>query len=265
MSSIDTLRAAEQLAELQRGSRPLVVPHAWDAGSARVLERAGAAVIGVAAADVAWSLGSDRAEQLVLDELLGVCARICRSIAVPATLDLRETHGAADEPRALVEALDGFGMAGITLPDAPGRDVARYVAAYRAAACRAGARLFVEAHIEAPAASAPTRADRAARYADVARRARACVAAGADGVLVTGVDWAEVVSLARELPVPVGVDVSDGWAPPVHALARAGVRRVVLGRAMLRSALAALRTITVEVLDRGSYDVMSRDAHDDAA
>ena len=37
--------------------RPLVLPNAWDASSARVIERAGALAIATTSAGVAWALG----------------------------------------------------------------------------------------------------------------------------------------------------------------------------------------------------------------
>jgi 2-methylisocitrate lyase-like PEP mutase family enzyme len=167
---------------------------------------------------------------------------VCRAVDVPVTVDLGDALGRVDVPRDFVAALVDCGVVGVTIADG-----SAHVEAVRAWAARSGVRPFIEARV-----------DRAARYHETVRRARACVCAGADGVVVPGLDAAGVVRLARDVSAAVGVDVGDGWAPTVHCLARAGVRRVSLGRGALRSALATLRDVAVEAIDRGSYDVMSR-------
>jgi 2-methylisocitrate lyase-like PEP mutase family enzyme len=75
-------------------------------------------------------------------------------------------------------------------------------------------------------------------------------------VFVPGLDTGDMVPFARGLTLPVGVDVADGWAPAVHGLARAGIRRLMLGEAPMRSALTLFREIAREAIDRGSYCVM---------
>lgn len=250
---------ADGFLRLFHGPAPLVLPSAWDPGTARLVEQAGAAAVALSAAGVAWSLGSSAVQPLRDEELLAVCERVCRSIAVPVTVDLRGAADRAHDLPELVEALAARGIAGLTLPHSPRLDDdRRRLGAVRAAAHRANVRLHVAAHVAAEGAPRSPRSAREAHWGETVRRARACADAGADSVLVTGLDWGEVVSLVRELPVPVGVDVGDGWAPPVHAFARAGVRLVALGLGPLRTAMGALRTVAVEAIDRGSYDLLNR-------
>ncbi len=60
----------------------LVLPNAWDAASARIIEQAGAKAIATTSAGMAWSLGYADGEQLPLNELLAASARIGRVVSV---------------------------------------------------------------------------------------------------------------------------------------------------------------------------------------
>ena len=251
-------RVGRLLSLLQRPA-PLILPSAWDAGTARLLEHAGAAAVAVSAAAVAWSFGCSGGQPLRDEELVAACARVCRSVALPVTADLRGVPDAAQDVPALVDALVARGVVGLTLPDArrPDDDW-RLLDAVRASARRSDVPLHVTAHVGADGAPNATRSERLARWRETLCRARACAEAGADGVLITGLDWAAVVSLVRELPVPVCVDIGGVWAPPAHGLALAGVRCIALGIGPLRAAVGALRGVAVEAFERGSYDLMNR-------
>ena len=73
---------------LHGGPDPLVLVNAWDAASARIVERAGATAIGTTSAGMAWSLGYADGECLPASELLPACARICRVSGVPVSVDI---------------------------------------------------------------------------------------------------------------------------------------------------------------------------------
>ncbi|HEY9065793.1 MAG TPA: isocitrate lyase/phosphoenolpyruvate mutase family protein, partial [Burkholderiaceae bacterium] len=93
------------------GAKPLVLVNAWDAASARLLERAGSSVIATTSAGMAWSLGHADGEQLPGDELVAACARICRVAGgrLPVSVDIERGYGRdADEVCALVRTLIGL-------------------------------------------------------------------------------------------------------------------------------------------------------------
>jgi 2-methylisocitrate lyase-like PEP mutase family enzyme len=255
---------ADRFVALLARERSLVLPSAWDAGSARLLERAGARAIAIQLDDIAWSLGHDSWASAP-DDVVAACARICRAVGdVPVTIDLSTASGSAGlgAPRDathLLRALIAAGIAGVTASGSAivgGSAQSNALLASRDA--RAGIRLFIEARVDPPTVDPDARRHRTGRYDEMLGLARACMAAGADGVLLSGAYAAEAVRLVRDVSVPVSVDVGDGWAPPVQIFASAGVRSVRLGRGPLQAASALVQRVATEVLERGTYDLMSR-------
>jgi len=79
---------------LHRAGRPLLLPNAWDAGSAAMFAGMGFDAIATTSGGLAWSLGHADGEQLPLQELLAVVRRIVRVVDVPVTVDLEAGFGA---------------------------------------------------------------------------------------------------------------------------------------------------------------------------
>lgn len=247
---------------LHAAHMPVVLVSVWDAGGARLLQRSGAQAIAVSSAGIAWSLGYARDGRLPPHELVGTCARICGVTHVPLAVDLGVSSAwSADEMRSTVRSLIDLGIVGIDIAEGTGPSddhttahLCERLAMLRALAAKMNARLFLNARIDCYAAAQCG----AVRREEASRRAHAYAAAGADGILIPGLDAGDMVPFARAQTIPVGVDVADGWTPAVHGLARAGIRRVMLGDAAMRSALTLFREIARETIDRGSYRVLSK-------
>jgi 2-methylisocitrate lyase-like PEP mutase family enzyme len=95
--------------------RPLVLPNAWDAASARSVVAAGFSAVATTSGGVASSLGFDDHEGAPVDEMFAAAARIARSVEVPVTVDLEAGYGLdADE---IVQRLIVSRIAGINLED----------------------------------------------------------------------------------------------------------------------------------------------------
>src|SRR5687768_6878744 len=71
----------------------LVLPNAWDAMSARVIEDAGARAIATTSAGVAWALGRTDGEGLTRDQMINAIERITRVVRVPVTADVERGYG----------------------------------------------------------------------------------------------------------------------------------------------------------------------------
>jgi 2-methylisocitrate lyase-like PEP mutase family enzyme len=139
---------AEKAARFRRlhDARPLVLPNAWDAASARVIELAGAPAIATTSAGVSWSLGRGDGERLDRGEMIAAVRRIVAVVAVPVTADIESGYGdgtaedVAETVRAVIEA----GAVGINLEDSIGRKLlpaerqAERIRAARAAAAGPG-------------------------------------------------------------------------------------------------------------------------------
>src|SRR5688572_24317336 len=90
---------AERFHALHVRGTPLVLFNAWDAGSAKVVAKAGAKAIATGSWSVAAAHGFDDGEALTLDLALANLARIARCVDLPVTLDFE--GGYALEPAAL--------------------------------------------------------------------------------------------------------------------------------------------------------------------
>ncbi|MEU3551803.1 isocitrate lyase/PEP mutase family protein [Streptomyces longwoodensis] len=236
--------------------RPLVLPNAWDAASARLVEDAGAAAVATTSAGLAWALGAADGDRLGREAALRAVADVVAAVRVPVTADVESGYatdpaGVADTVRAVLAA----GAVGINIEDAlhegdaplrPVAEQAERIAAARAAADAQGVPLFVNARIDTFL--------RGAGGVDLTlERAAAFVAAGADGVFVPGaVDPGTVRLLVEGVRAPLNVMAGPG-APPVAELAGLGVARVSVGSGIAQAAHALVRRAARELLDAGTY------------
>lgn len=242
----------------------LVLVNAWDAGSARVLEHAGAPAIATTSAGMAWSLGYPDGEQLPTSEFIAATARICRAVSVPVSVDIERGFArSTDDVVALVRTLIDLGVVGVNIEDGVLADTHQLAAAdvlgeritaLRKMATQMNANLFINARTDMYFVAND---DRVARYNETVRRAQLYASAGADGIFVPGMDMDDVAPFARTVTLPLNVYAGGGGAPPVHMLRRAGVRRVSLGCGPLQSAFGSLRAIAEEAFADGSYARMT--------
>jgi len=242
------------------GEGGLVLPNAWDAGSAAVIASAGAAAIATTSGGVSWSAGRGDGQQLARDEMVTAARRVVAAVPVPVTVDAEGGYGPAPEDvAATVRALVAAGAAGVNLEDsqAPGGPLfgvaaqADRLAAAREAANAAGLPdLVVNARTDVFlfGVGAPE-----GRLDAVLERAEAYAAAGADGLFVPGLlDLGALRTLCAASPLPVNAMAGPG-GPSVAELAAAGVRRVSLGTALAQAAYTAAHRAATEILQEGTF------------
>ena len=210
----------------------LILPNAWDAGSARLVESLGAKAVATSSAAVAWAHGYPDGNFLPLARLVATTAAIARVLRVPLSVDIE--GGYSDDPAAVGEVVARVidaGAAGINLEDGAGDPalLCAKIASARAAAARAGVALFINARTDVylrgmgPAeARVEATLARAARYQG----------AGADGIFVPGVVTAhDIAALVAGLGLPLNV-MARPQLPPAAQLEALGVRRLSAGAAM---------------------------------
>ncbi|WSJ94305.1 isocitrate lyase/phosphoenolpyruvate mutase family protein [Streptomyces sp. NBC_01320] len=243
---------AQLFRSLHVPGRPVVLPNAWDAASARVVADAGAPAIATTSAGVAWSLGHGDGDRLSRDQALGAIARITAAVDVPVTADIE--RGYAADPAGVAETVRGVlaaGAVGINLEDTlrPVPEQAERIAAARSAADEAGVLLFINARIDTH--RLPPH-DRTAWLDETLARARAYAAAGADGIFVLGSLGAQTVrTLVESAPLPVNVLAGPG-ALPASELAAAGAARISAGSAIAEAAYGLARRAARELLTQGT-------------
>jgi 2-methylisocitrate lyase-like PEP mutase family enzyme len=237
-------------------SHPLLLPNAWDAGSARLIESCGAVAIATTSAGLAWARGYPDGDALPPAVLAVAVAEIARVVSLPITVDIE--GGYSTDPGEVGEAVAavlGSGAVGINIEDgAAGPDLLEAkITAAREAASRLGVDLFINARTDVYLFELVP-ADRAAE--ESIRRAARYRAAGCDGVFVPGAtnpDDIAIIAAAIGLPLNLLVRPS---LPPVAELGRLGVARVSAGSSIAQAAYGTVHRATKQFLDEGRYDAM---------
>ncbi|MEJ2818550.1 isocitrate lyase/phosphoenolpyruvate mutase family protein [Caulobacter sp. CCG-8] len=242
---------ADQFHALHAGPDVLVLPNAWDAASAALMEDAGAKAVATSSAAVAWGRGYADGDALPVATLIDVIAGAARVIKVPLTADIE--GGYTDDLAELsetVKAVVGAGAVGINLEDGR-RDPdlhARKVAAARAAAQGAGVDLFINARTDVYLANL---AEGEAALAETLRRAALYKDAGASGIFVPmPVEEDLLAQLAAGIALPVNAMGRPGM-PSAERLAELGVRRLSSATGPFRAAYGAMLAATRTYLADG--------------
>src|SRR3954466_10137518 len=93
---------AEQLRALHQTPPILVLPNAWDAASARLIEAEGFPAIATTSAGVAAALGYPDGGVVPANEMIEAIARIAPSVNVPVTPGVEPPHAATPAAGAAV-------------------------------------------------------------------------------------------------------------------------------------------------------------------
>ncbi|PWF48594.1 isocitrate lyase/PEP mutase family protein [Massilia glaciei] len=214
---------------LHQRAQPLMLPNAWDAGSARLIESLGARAIATTSADLAWSLGYRDGDLLPVDLHVAGIGAIARVITIPLSADIEGCY--SDDPSevgAMVARLIDLGVAGINLQNGAAHPdlLCVKIGAARRAADRLGVSLYINARTDVfyralvpPEARVAETLARAARYRD----------AGADGLFPLGLaDPVQTRAVAGGTELLLNVIAWPGL-PSAPELGALGVRRVSAG------------------------------------
>ncbi len=225
----------EHFLALHQGPGPLLLPNAWDRGSAALLTSLGFAAIATTSSGFAATLGRLDG-QVTRDEALGHAADIAAATPLPVSADLENCF--ADDPAGVAETVRlavAAGLAGCSLEDFTGHEddpvyelgaAAERVAAAAEAAhggTAAGGHLVLTARAENYLHGRPD-------LKDTISRLQAYQAAGADVLYAPGLTRLEDIrQLLASVDRPVNVLTMAG-APEVPELAAAGRQPGLGGR-----------------------------------
>jgi 2-methylisocitrate lyase-like PEP mutase family enzyme len=240
---------ADALRRLHAGSRPLVLPNAWDVASARLVVKAGFPVVATSSGAITATLGYEDNDSMPVDEAFAVIARITRSVPVPVTADVEGGYGLS--PEDLVDQLLHAGAVGCNLEDTDHHggvglvdadENAERLRAVRHAATEAGVDIVLNARIDV----LRLEGDRRELFEEAVRRAQLYRRAGADCVFPIRLADDELISeFVRCVEGPVNV-VGAG-APPLARLAELGVARVSFAGFLMNQLYGAHETRLSEI------------------
>jgi 2-methylisocitrate lyase-like PEP mutase family enzyme len=221
-------------AELHRGPDVLVLPNAWDAGSARVTEVAGAKAIATSSAAVAWANGYPDGEALPFETVLSTVREIARVVSVPVTADIEAGYADdGDGAAASVARVLDAGATGINIEDGTGAPDL-LAAKIKAIKQRFGGKVWVNARTDVYLHDL---AQGEAAYDETVRRAGLYRDAGADSVFIPlAVEDALLVRFVASIAAPLNFLAWPGL-PPRERLKQIGVRRLSAGSGVAKMSL----------------------------
>lgn len=237
-----------------------IIPNPWDAGTAKLLAALGFEALATTSLGLANTLG--RAGSLVTRaEVIGNARAIVEATDLPVNVDLE--NGFAHAPEAAAEAIRlaaEAGAAGGSIEDATG-DAKIPIYDFDLAVARVRAAVQVARSLPVPfvlTARAENLLHGRNDMADTIRRLQAFEAAGADVLYAPGLrTLAEVREVCAAVKRPF--NVVTGWLDrdiTATQLAEAGAKRISVGGALNRLALASFVAAARAMQEQGSFGWM---------
>lgn len=243
-----------------------ILPNAWNAGSAALLEQAGFDAIGTTSAGIAYARAlPDAAGELPFQTALAATADLAAAVRVAVSMDAE--NGYAHTPEAVAENFARIietGAVGASIEDCGGERLypaalaAERVAAAKRVAAEAGFEFTLTARAECYLTGHPK------PFAEAVKRLNLYREAGADCLYAPGIaDLDAIAALTREVAAPVNVVMGlSGAAFSVDQLRQAGVKRISIGGSLARATFGLIRAAAEEMLRHGTFTFAARQVAD---
>lgn len=237
-----------------------LIPNPWDAGTARILAGLGYEALATTSLGVANNLGR---AGVTRDEVVANAREIVEATDLPVNADLENCF--AHEPAAAAETIRlaaEAGLAGGSIEDYSG-DAKTPIYDFDLSVERVRAAVAMAKSLPVPFVLT-ARAENLIRgrsdMADTIRRLKAYSAAGAEVLYAPGLrSAAEIRAVVEAIDRPL--NVVTGWLEPgitVADVAAAGAKRISVGGALNRLALAAFVEGARAMKEEGSFAWMQR-------
>lgn len=227
---------AKTFQSLHIKSDPIVLFNVWDAGTASIVQSAGAKAIATGSWPVAAAYGFEDGEKIPLDLMLENLRRIVAAVDLPVSSDIEggysvDPAGVTDTVVQVVKAgAVGFNFEDQIVGGEGLYDIATQtarVAGAREGADRAGSDVFLNARTDLFLKAKSE--DHAGLMYLALERAKAYAGAGANGFFAPGLtDEALIKQLCADCPLPVNI-LALPHAPKAGVLAGLGVARISHG------------------------------------
>jgi methylisocitrate lyase len=246
------MSARKKLRALMAGKRLVLMPGAYDALSARIIESEGfEAIVAGGYAAVGSMLAQPDMGQSNVRDYASHYARICDAVAIPVYVDADTGFGGVNNVRQMVRAFEAAGAAGLFISDQvfpnrcgylPGKQIVpveQMLAKIKAALdARTDPDFFVAARTDAAGVESVEAA---------IERCQLFMAAGADMAKPMGIDTiSEIKRVLREIPGPHMATLSQAAGPKARSLEEldaAGVAAATFPSLALFAAANAVRNV----------------------
>ena len=249
------LEKAKTFRALHERPGAFIIPNPWDVGTARLLASLGFEALATTSLGLANTLGRDAPG---LAEIIDNCRAIAEATDLPINADLENCGD--DEPKLAAEAIRlaaEAGVVGASIED-KSKDSHKPIYDFTLAVERVQAAVEVARSLPFPF----TLTARAENFLygrkdvdDTIKRLQAFEAVGADVLYAPGLyDLATIKTVVSALNKPFNLVM--GFADPtltVPQLSAAGVKRISVGGAMARVALAAFLKAAHEMRESGAF------------
>lgn len=248
----------EKFKELHSQKELLLLPNAWDARSAIMLQECKYAAIATSSAAVANSLGYDDGEKMSFVDYLFVIRRILSNIKIPLTVDIETGYGDNDEEIAAnVCRLAELGVAGINIEDSIIDDQGRVLndpAAFVKTINRIKTILksndldiFINVRIDTHILNVPD------KQKETMRRIGIYNDSMADGIFIPCiVDEKEIAEAVSHSKFPVNVMCIPNLSA-LDALNALGVKRVSMGPFMFQKVYAGIDKVSKDITSTRTF------------
>lgn len=252
-----SLEKAFAFRELHERPGAFIIPNPWDAGTARLLAALGFEALATTSLGLANMLGRPDS-RVARAEVIANCRAIVEATDLPVNVDLENCF--AHQPEAAAETIRlaaETGAAGGSIEDSTG-DRKEPIYDFDLAVARVRAAVAVARAQPVPfflTARAENLINGRNDMADTIRRLQAYAEAGADVLYAPGLrSLAEVREVVGAVRRPV--NVVTGWLDPditAAQLAEAGAKRISVGGALSRLALATFLAAGRAMKEQGSF------------
>ena len=249
------MEKAEAFRALHARPGAFIIPNPWDGGTARLLAAMGFEALATTSLGLANTLGS---VTVSLDAIIENCRAIADATDLPVNADLE--NGGADDPKTAANAITRAAEAGCvggSIEDSTG-DPQKPIYDFALAVERVQAAVEAARTLPFPftltARAENLQHGRNDLY-DTIKRLQAFEAVGADVLYSPGVRDIDTISTVVS-SVGKPFNLVMGFADPtltLPQLSAAGVKRISVGGAMERYALAAFLKCAREMKDQGAF------------
>jgi len=238
-----------------------IIPNPWNIGTARLLAATGFEALATTSIGYAFSIGRQD-HGVSRDEMIAHVTEMCAATDLPISADLE--NGFGEDPGTVAETIRmaaAAGLAGCSIEDSSNDDSNPIYGIQRSAE-RVRAAADVVRGLPFPfmlTARAENYFNGRRDLKDTIKRLQAFQEAGADVLYAPGItDMAEITTLVKSVDRPVNVVAGlQGLHFNLSDLSKAGVKRVSIGGALTRVALAAVLNAAREMRDHGTFEFVN--------
>ncbi len=209
-------------------SQPLVLTNVWDAASAAIVEKNGAKAIATSSASLAWANGYPDGEKMPLELLFSVIKQIRSVTQLPLSVDLETGYSQSpNEVAQTVQCLVDIGVVGINIEDGDQSPELlinkikniRNLLGQNSVFINARTDVFLQQLVSEDF-----------QLTESIKRAKAYLAAGADGIFVPGmVESQDIKQFGKLIKAPLNIMLSEQQFCNIKSIKDAGVQRISTG------------------------------------